>query len=171
MAYDPVKLNSDVRRRLGYISVDQLPDNVISDWGDHYDAIYSPRYDDPYPYIYYYTTLSCVEYLRINTITSGEASRSKFTEKVGGVTITEENSSSTSVLDVWDDLYDLLKDDPESFGIITTNGGFVHVGGVYRDKVDSIRRDCNLASPFSTGKVTSKSNTKKNPAFDKWGWR
>ena len=171
MAYDQAKLISDVRRRLGYIDTTQLPDNVITDWGDHYDAIYSPRYEDAYPYIYYYSTLSCVEYLRINSITSGEATRSKFTEKVGGVTITEEASSSTSVLDIWDDLYDSLKDDPASFGILDAGGGFVHVGGVYRDKVESIRRDNNLASPFSTGKVTSKSNTKKNPAFNNCGWR
>lgn len=172
MAYDQAKLISDVRRRLGYIDTTQLPDNVITDWGDHYDEIYSPKYEEPYPYIYYYSTLSCVEYLRIQVITSGEATRSKFTEKVGNVSITEESSSSESILNVWDDLYKLLADDPSSFGITTTEGGFVHIGGTDTCKVESIRKNSKLASPFDTGKVTSRYNTKKNPAFDKFNpWR
>ncbi len=166
MAYDQAKLISDVRRRLGYIEETQLPDNVITDWGDHYDEIYSPRYEEPYPYIYYYTTLSCVEYLRMQAITSGEGTGGKYTEKVGGVQITEE--SSTYLLDIWEDLYNQLADDSESFGIFRKDkGGFVHIGGIYTDKVDSIRKDHSLLSPFDTGSVTRKGNAKKNPAFNR----
>lgn len=162
MAYDQTRLISDVRLMLGGVAETTLPDDIIIRYGDIYDL----QYDGEYSYIWWKTTIACTNYLKINSVTSGSSSAGKRTEKVGNTTITVESSDSESTLSSWDDLLDYFREHPEDFGVISTGGGgSVLVGGVIRKDVDNLRCNRKYTSPFDTGSITSKSNTRKNPAF------
>ena len=162
MAYDQVKLISDVRLMLGGVDETTLSDEIIIRYGDIYDI----QYEGDYAYIWWKTTIACTNYLRINSITSGSSASDKRTEKVGNTTITIEAKSTEDLLSGWDELLDYYKEHPEDFGIVPKDsGGYVLVGGIIKDKVDKLRCNKKYAAPFDTGKVTSESSARKNPAF------
>lgn len=152
MAYNQAQLITDVRMRLGQVSVTALPDTVILYWGDNTDQ--DTRYTDKYAWIFYKTTLASINYLKLNAVASGAATAASITEKVGDVSKTVKNSTSTdgsNILDIWDKLYKQFEADPESFGIVSEGRttGSILVGGIYADKVEGIRQSTSLNSVFN----------------------
>ncbi|ATN93391.1 hypothetical protein [Pseudoalteromonas phage J2-1_QLiu-2017] len=159
MALDMSRLVQNVRMKLGGLEPTKLPTSVITYWADHYEA--QPEYTGKFPWVYYKTTLACIDYLKINSITSGSANASKTTRKVGDVSETIETSSSsgTSGLDVWDKLYDQLANDQASFGIVPdvssgdSGGGLVLIGGTNKKRVDAHRENKKLSKYLDNGNL------------------
>ena len=154
MAYDQSKLITDVRICLGGISEEKLPDAIILHYGDLYDAI--PEYTGDYPYIFWYTTLSCIDYLKAQATTSESSSATSKKEKVGDVQIDMGYASASSIIDNLDDLYQDYLNNPEKFGVILEQvTPPVIINGVYTQEVDNYRENKNTTSIYNPLSVTS----------------
>ena len=155
MAYDPYELNKDVRIYLGGVEEDKLPETTVIHWGDFYDA--QEDWTSNYPYILWQTTLSCIQYLKAAVATSTTSTKSSSKEKVGEVEVSVSNDygSSEELMDAYDALYADFLDSPDKFGLKLEKGNIVHVGGVYKDEVDSNRSKRSIASVYDTLPVTA----------------
>lgn len=161
MAYDSSKLIRDVRIYLGGVSDTLLPDNVITYWGDFFDT--PDHYESNYPYILWKTTLCSIEYLKANKATStSSAAKSSRTEKVGdvSVTVTEDSSSESATAVSYDDLYEDYLNNPWKFGIKLPDGAsYVLINGVDQQEVEEYRTNKNTTSIYNPLSVTQSPKT------------
>lgn len=156
MAYDQSKLIKDVRMYLGGVSEDDLPENVIIYWGDHFDS--PERYTGDYPYILWNTTLCCINHLKTNLITAKTVNKNTIKEKVGNVSVenTDDYGTTEDRIQAYDDLYDLYKSCPEKFGIVLpANASIVLINGVNQQEVDTYRSNKNTTSVYNPLPVTA----------------
>ena len=166
MAYDQSKLIKDVRICLGDISEEKLPESVIVHFGDIIDA--DPDHTGDYPWIFWRTTLSCIDYLRANATTSSESNTKGTKEKVGDVSKDVQYSSAKEVVQAYDDLYDDYAANPAKFGVVlTTIQAPVIINGVSAQEVCDNRTNPNTTSiynPLSAAafpKITGSSNIRR----------
>lgn len=154
MAYDQSKLIKDVRICLGGISEEKLPESIIVHFGDTIDA--DPEHTGDYPWIFWRTTLSCIDYLRANATTSSSSSTKGVKEKVGEVMVDTSYSSAEDVVTAYDNLYDNYASNPEKFGVILpTIQPPVIINGVNQTTVNTFRENRNTTSIYNPLPVTA----------------
>ena len=166
MAYDQAKLIKDVRLCLGGISEEKLPESVIIHFGDKIDA--DPDHTGDYPWIFWQTTLMCLDYLKADAITSDESSTKSTKEKVGDVSKDISYSSSKDVVEAYEDLYRDYAANPEKFGVILTSPQSpVIINGVDAQEVCDYRTNPNTTSTYNAlsvaafPKITGRSNGRR----------
>lgn len=148
MAYNNIRLISDVRLYLGGVEEAILPDPVITHFGTLHDT--NPSYTGKQEAILWKTTLSCLDYLMASSTTAVGGTSAKYsrTEKVGDISVTEttDNSSTSSSSTSYSDLYALYEDSPEKFGYfitVPTDGsggtGLVWVTGTNKPDLSRIK--------------------------------
>tara|TARA_R110000851_G_scaffold20753_2_gene62559 strand:- start:132 stop:662 length:531 start_codon:yes stop_codon:yes gene_type:complete len=155
MAYDQAKLITNVRICLGGISTTKLPDNIITHFGDVYDA--DPDYTGDFPNIFWRTTLDSVQYLIANATTSSTSEQRATKEKVGNVTKEVSYTDKSDIIDNYNELYDYFYSNPDKFGIIlpANSSGVVLINGVNQAEVDAYRNNTNNTSIFNPLPVTA----------------
>tara|TARA_R110000851_G_scaffold326320_1_gene494901 strand:- start:1603 stop:2127 length:525 start_codon:yes stop_codon:yes gene_type:complete len=166
MAYDQSKLIKDVRICLGNISEEKLPESVIVHFGDMVDS--DPEHTGDYPWIFWRTTLSCLDYLKASATTSSESTTKGTKEKVGDVSIDMQYITSKEVISAYDELYNDYASNPEKFGVtLTTVQPPVLINGVSAQEVENYRTNPNTTStynPLSAAafpKATGRSNGRR----------
>ena len=159
MAYDQTRLITEVRIFLGGISAEKLPDPVITFYGDSIDAL--PEHTGDYPYIFWKTTLCCIQYLKNAVVTGDTGSKTSRKEKVGDVMVeqSDDYGSSNDVLKAYDDLYNDYLANPQKFGVVVDvkaeNTGNVIINGVNQETVDKYRNNTTTTSIYNPLPVTA----------------
>lgn len=145
-----------IRLLLGSISPEVLPDEIIetflniqkirSDYPNNPDKLYV---------VIYNTLVSCVQWLIMQEVSSGEASITERLEKIGDETIQIKGGSTYQS---WKDFLDWLLDNPD-YVDPSLNGvaGLVIVGGVRQDEFLRVKRDRNSKGPFDVGGIIPQS--------------
>jgi len=148
MAYNQSKLIKDVRICLGGISVEKLPEDIIVHFGDITDT--DPAHIGDYPWIFWRTTLSVLDYLKAGATTSSESGTKGTKEKIGDVSIDVQYTSSKEVIEAYDELYNDYAANPEKFGVIlVTVQPPVLINGVSAQEVENYRTNPNTTSTYN----------------------
>lgn len=141
--YDKAKLIADVRMMLGGICEDVLPSSVIIFYGDCHDN--NPEYTGDYPYIWFKTTIDCIDWLIRKAILDGAGSKTsdERTEKVGDVSVTVKstNSSDDTVIDNYQKLKEMFLKDPTCFGITPDSNGYIFIAGNSKSTYYELKSD------------------------------
>tara|TARA_R110000851_G_scaffold234198_1_gene386750 strand:+ start:203 stop:727 length:525 start_codon:yes stop_codon:yes gene_type:complete len=148
MAYDQSKLIKSVRICLGNISEEKLPESVIVHFGDMVDS--DPEHTGEYAWIFWRTTLSCLDYLKASATTGNESTTKGTKEKVGDVSIDMQYVASKEVIAAYDELYKDYAANPEKFGVtLTTVQPPVLINGVSTQEVENYRTNPNTTSTYN----------------------
>lgn len=141
-----------IRLMLGSISPEILPDQVIEtflmmekvrqDYANHPERL---------PIIIYNTTVSCVRWLIMQEISSGESSITERMEKIGDETIQVKGGSTYQS---WRDFLDWLIANPDYIDpSLNAVGKLVIVGGVRQDEFDRVKFNPNSKNLYDVGGI------------------
>lgn len=137
-----------IRILLGLIPVEALPDMVIEMylgiWKAHFDYINHP---ERLPLIIYNTLVSCVRWLIVQEVASGESSVTDRLEKIGDETIQVKGGSSYKD---WQDFLDWLLLNPTYVDpTLNSVSGMIIIGGTRRDEVARVENHPNSYDTYS----------------------
>lgn len=141
-----------IRLLLGSIIPEALPDMVIQafldTWKIQQDLANHP---ERLPLVIYNTLVSCVRWLIMQEIASGESSITDRLEKIGDETISVKGGSSFKH---WQDFLDWLLGNPSYVDpSLNAVGGLVIIGGVRRNEFERVRSHPNSKGIYSVGGI------------------
>lgn len=146
-----------IRMLLGNVSEGVLPDDVIEMFLETWKTYYnSPADPSKLPLVIYNTVVSCLEWLLINDVTSGNSSLSERLEKIGDETISIKQQNASQNFKNWQNMLDYILENPQYVDPTLSGTGRVIVGGVRRDQSCAIKRNRNGLNGYDvTGMVGS----------------
>lgn len=141
-----------IRLLLGSIAPEALPDLIIetflSTWMVTLDIANHP---EKMPVVIYNTLVSCVRWLIMQEIASGESSITERLERVGDETIQVKGGSSYKG---WQDFLDWLLMNPDFVDpSLNAVGGLVIIGGTRRDEFCRVASHPNSKGIYSVGGI------------------
>lgn len=136
-----------IRVLLGSISTDTISDDVIQVFLTKEETAQDvATYSDRQPVVIFNTMIDCVRWLIAQEVSSGDASITERMEKIGDETIQIKSGSSVTT---WQDFLDWLYENPDYVDSSLTSQSKVLIGGVRKDRFNSVKRNVNSKSFYS----------------------
>lgn len=151
-----------IRLLLGSVSEEVLPDSVI----ETFLLMEKARQDYPakperLPLVIYNTMVSCVNWLILQEISSGEASITERLEKIGDETIQVKGGSSYKN---WKDFLEWLLANPDYVDpSLNAVSSLVIVGGVRQNEYWRVKGNPNSRGPYDVGGIIPHSGDPRFP--------
>lgn len=165
------ELIQKIRMLLGNVNDQVLPDDVIEMFLETWETYYNyPADPSKLPLIIYNTVVSCLQWLLVNDVTSGNSSLNERLEKIGDETISIKQQNSSSIFKNWQDMLDYILDNPQYVDPTLNGAARVIIGGTRRDQSCTIKRDRNGLNGYDvTGMVNNACQGRKCCGFG-WGY-